>query len=311
MNKVREAKEILNVLGLPKAQQNEMSALTFLALCGIGKQDSWQNSRKHSITVTKGIMNFISDKYKKRYAPNTRETFRRQVLHQFVQARIANYNPDNPELPTNSPLAHYALTNEALSVVQLYGTNSWPDEVAKFIRKYGKLISKYTKERDKIMVPVVFNEKLSFRLSPGKHNQLQAAIIQEFAPRFAPASTVLYLGDTAKKNLYLDKNKLEELNIPITEHDKLPDVILYDSKRSWLFLIEAVTSHGPVTPKRIIELQEMLANCNLGKIYVSAFPDFHEFRRHTNEISWETEVWIMENPDHMIHYNGDRFAGPR
>ena len=140
---------------------------------------------------------------------------------------------------------------------------------------------------------------------------MQAAIIQEFAPRFAPASTVLYLGDTAKKNLYLDKNKLEELNIPITEHDKLPDVILYDSKRSWLFLIEAVTSHGPVTPKRIIELQEMLANCNLGKIYVSAFPDFHEFRRHTNEISWETEVWIMENPDHMIHYNGDRFAGPR
>ncbi|MFS2517149.1 MULTISPECIES: BsuBI/PstI family type II restriction endonuclease [Parabacteroides] len=29
------------------------------------------------------------------------------------------------------------------------------------------------------------------------------------------------------------------------------------------------------------------------------------------DIAWETEVWIAENPGHMIHFNGDRFIGPR
>ena len=103
---------------------------------------------------------------------------------------------------------------------------------------------------------------------------------------------------------------MTEVGIPITEHTKLQDVVLLDTARDWLFLVEAVTSHGPMSPKRIHELEEMLINCKLGKVYVTAFPDFTEFRKHLNQIAWETEVWIVENPDHMIHYNGDKFLGP-
>jgi type II restriction enzyme len=124
-------------------------------------------------------------------------------------------------------------------------------------------------------------------------------------------SNLLYLGDTAKKDLYINAQVLETLGFPITEHDKLPDVIIYDEKRNWLFLVEAVTSHGPMTPKRVLELELILANCPAGLIYVSAFPDMTEFRRHTNEIAWDTEVWIADLPEHLIHYNGDRFLGPR
>ena len=86
-------------LGLPTAQQNEISAYTLLALCGIKPRDNWSKATRKSLKVTKGIMAFVLDVHKKEYAPNTRETFRRQVLHQFVQARIADYNPDNPKLP--------------------------------------------------------------------------------------------------------------------------------------------------------------------------------------------------------------------
>lgn len=311
MKKIKEARDILNTLGLPPAQQNEMSALILIALCGLSKNDSWQNAEKHSLTVTKGVMDFIAEQYKRKYAPNTRETFRRQVLHQFVQARLVDYNPDNPELPTNSPLAHYALTDEALSAIRTYGTDKWIDAVKVFIGKHGTLMEKYVKQRELSMVPVVLSKGLTLQLSPGKHNEVQAAIVQEFAPRFVPGATLLYLGDTAKKNLFVDTEKLSELGIPITDHDKLPDVILFDVERNWLFLIEAVTAHGPMTPKRIMELEGMLSKCGAGKVYVTAFPDFTEFRRHTNEIAWETEVWIVENPDHMIHYNGDRFMGPR
>jgi hypothetical protein len=91
----------------------------------------------------------------------------------------------------------------------------------------------------------------------------------------------------------------------------LPDIVLFDGLRNWLFLVEAVTSHGPMTPKRVFELREMLAACPAGLVFMSAFADFAEFRKHLRAIAWETEVWIAEIPDHLIHYNGDRFLGPR
>ena len=75
--------------------------------------------------------------------------------------------------------------------------------------------------------------------------------------------------------------------------------------------MEAASSHGPISPKRIIELELMFRKCAAGLVYVSAFPDYREFKRHINDIAWETEVWLADIPDHMIHFNGDRFIGPR
>lgn len=311
MSKIDEAREILKALGLPPAQHNEMSALTLLALCGVGANHSWKKAHRQSVTITKGVMSFVAERYGKKYAPNTRETFRRQVLHQFVQAGIADYNPDDPSLATNSPKAHYALTKQALETVKSYRTRRWNGSVKRFLSERGNLLTTYERNRARQLVPVRVAKGTVLRLSPGRHNEVQAAIIQEFAPRFAPGARVVYLGDTAKKNLYLDDAVLKELGISITDHDKLPDIVLYDNKRRWLFLIEAVTSHGPVTPKRVVELEAMFGECGVGRVYVTAFPDFAEFRRHLRAIAWETEVWIAEMPDHMIHYNGDRFLGPR
>ena len=85
---------------------------------------------------------------------------------------------------------------------------------------------------------------------------------------------------------------------------------LYDRKKNWLFLVEAVTSHGPMTPKRIVELKALLKDSKAELIFVTAFPDRTEFRKHMADIAWETEVWLMDNPEHMIHFNGDKFLGP-
>lgn len=311
MSKIIEAQEILKALGLPSAQYNEMSALTLLALCGVKEDDNWSDSIQQSLGVTKGIMDFVNANYDKSYAPNTRETFRRQVLHQFVQARVANYNPDDPTLPVNSPKAHYALTNDVLGVIKAYKTVNWDSELQKFIKAVGTLQQAYEKEREIAQIPVKLPSGEELKLSAGKHNEVQAAIVEQFAPRFANGGVLIYLGDTAKKDLYVNKEMLEKLGIPIDQHSKLPDVVILDTKRNWLFLIEAVTSHGPVSPKRIIELEEFLSKCNVGKVYVTAFPDMAEFKKHSTNIAWETEVWLMEIPDHMIHFNGDRFLGPR
>lgn len=311
MSKIEEAQAILKELGLPEAQQNEISGYTLLALCNIKENDKWSNAFRQSHGVSKGIMAFIAENYGKEYAPNTRETFRRQVLHQFVQAGIADYNPDIPNLPVNSPRAHYAISAKALETIKTFGTKKWKNSVVQFKNEIGELIKKYSKERKLSRVPITLPNGKVLLLSPGKHNLVQAAIVEEFASRFAKGSILLYLGDTEQKNLHIDKKKLTSIGIPITEHSKLPDVVIYDESKKWLYLIEAVTSHGPMSPKRIVELEDFLINCKAGKIYVSAFPDFSEFKKHTKNIAWDTEVWIMEFPEHMIHFNGDRFLGPR
>ncbi|MBN1411669.1 MAG: restriction endonuclease [Spirochaetales bacterium] len=311
MNKIKDAQAILLNLGMPTAQCNEISALTFLALCGIKNTTNWEKATRKSLTVTKGVMSFIAENYKKEYAPNTRETFRRQVLHQFVQGGIADYNPDNPNLPTNSPHAHYAVTQAALKVAKAFETDNFKTEVQAFIKNQGTLLEIYQKKRYKTKVPVTLPDGHKIELSPGKHNKLQALIVKDFAARFLKKPVVLYLGDTAKKNLHIEYEHFAELGIKITEHDKLPDVVILDSKTKWLFLIEAVTSHGPMTPKRVVELEEMFKNYSQGLIFVSAFLDFAEFKRHSKDIAWETEVWIANFPEHMIHYNGDKFFGPK
>jgi hypothetical protein len=311
MSKIEEAQEILKALGLPSAQYNEMAALTLLAICNIKEQNNWKNATRHSMGVSNGVMNFVNEHYGKTYAPNTRETFRRQVLHQFVQARIVDYNPDNPKLPVNSPKAHYALTAEALEVIKSYKTKNWKKALKHFLAVVGKLSDVYLKERELNQIPVTFQDGKTIKLSAGKHNEVQAAIVQQFAPRFANGGVLLYLGDTAKKDLFLDEQGLKDLGIPLDQHSKLPDVVILDTKRNWLFLIEAVTSHGPVSPKRLLELEDFLKDCKVGKVYVTAFPDMTEFKKHSNNIAWETEVWLMEVADHMIHFNGDRFMGPR
>ncbi len=293
MGKIDDAQKILKELGLPPAQQNEISAYTLLALCGIKPRDSWSKTRRTSLKVSKGIMAFCKDVYNKEYAPNTRETFRRQVLHQFIQARIIDYNPDNPSLPVNSPNAHYAITNEAREAIKAFGTNAWKEEVERFKSEVGELSKKYFKEREQTLIPIKLSSGKTLKLSAVKHNVVQAAIVQDFAARFAHGSEVLYLGDAANKDLHIDKKKLKELDIPIDEHSKLPDVVLYDEKKNWLYLIEAVTSHGPVSPKRIIELEELLKNCKAGKVYISAFPDFAEFKKHSTNIAWETKFGLL------------------
>jgi len=311
MGKIKEAQEILKALGLPVAQQNEISAFTLLALCNIEEKSQWKNATRQSLGVSKGIMLFISQQYKRQYAPNTRETVRRQVLHQFVQARIADYNPDNPKLSVNSPRAHYAISREALDTIQQYGTKGWEKAAKKFKSEVMNLSATYANEREILLIPVKLSDGKEIKLSAGKHNEVQAAIVEKFASRFTKGGIVAYLGDTANKNLYVDEKLLKQLGIPIDGHSKMPDVVIYDPEKNWLFLIEAVTSHGPVSPKRLVELEAFLKECKAGKIYVTAFPDFAEFKKHSTNIAWETEVWLVETPDHMIHFNGDRFMGPR
>jgi len=229
-------------------------------------------------------------------------------MHQLVEAGIALYNPDKPDRPVNSPHAVYQISATALFLIKQYGTDIYQKSLEKFRTETGSLSEKYKKERKMQMIPVQVNKDENINLSPGKHSQLIKEIIEEFAPRFLSGSTLLYVGDTGKKWGYFDEKTFEKTGLTFDEHGKMPDVIFYNSLKNWLVLVESVTSHGPVDSKRMLELDKLFIT-NLKKIFVSAFPNKQMFTKYSQEIAWETEVWISDNATHMIHFNGDKFIG--
>ena len=307
--KITEATDILTKFGMPNAQLNDRTAYCLLALLNITPEKEWKNAERPLIGITP-MMDFTKINYQKTYAPNSRETFRRFSMHQLVQAGIALYNPDNPSRPVNSPKAVYQISPAAFDVIAKYGTDDFEFALVDFKKNQKTLSEQYAHEREMKMVSVKIKDEHSIQISPGKHSELIKQIIEELAPRFLPNSTLVYIGDTGEKWGYYDQEIAGNLLFNVQEHGKMPDVILYVEDKNWLVLVESVTSHGPVDSKRYIELKELFSSVNADLVYISAFPDRSTFVRFAHDIAWETETWIADNPDHMIHFNGDKFLGP-
>lgn len=305
MDKIEETREFLKKVGMPKAQQADICCYVILAMAGIKLNMSWSEATNEWIRIH-DIIQFANIYYGATYAENSRETFRKQALHRFRTAALVE---DNGKA-TNSPNYRYRLTDETLQMLKAVGTKQEQTELNRFLSYHEKLMDIYASKKKMTMKPVKING-LNFSFSAGKHNELQKAIIEEFAPRFAPNSECLYVGDTIEKDLVKNVDKLEKLGFEITLHDKMPDVVLYREDKDWIYFVESVTSVGPMDPKRILEIKEMTKDVKAGKVYVTAFLDFKTYKKFSEELAWETEVWIAEMPEHMIHLNGDRFMGPR
>lgn len=305
MDKIEETREFLQNVGMPKAQQADICCYVILAMAGIKPNMSWSEATNEWIRIH-DIIQFANTYYGATYAENSRETFRKQALHRFRTAALVE---DNGKA-TNSPNYRYRLTDETLQMLKAVGTKQEQTELNRFLSYHEKLMDIYASKKKMTMMLVKING-LDFSFSAGKHNELQKAIIEEFAPRFAPNSECLYVGDTIEKDLVKNVDKLEKLGFEITLHDKMPDVVLYREDKDWIYFVESVTSVGPMDPMRILEIEEMTKDVKAGKVYVTAFLDFKTYKKFSEELAWETEVWIAEMPEHMIHLNGDRFMGPR
>jgi hypothetical protein len=303
------AKKLLLSLGLPRGLQNDRSAFCLLALIDLKPNRTWAQAQNPLMGITP-IIDWIRDHYEKKYAPNTRETFRRQSMHQFVDAGIALYNPDKPDRPVNSPAAVYQIEPAALTLLRRFGTKRWHKNLTDYLAKRPTLATQYAHDRKQKLIPVQIAPGQQIALSPGKHSELIRAIIENFAARFAPGGILIYAGDPGKKWGYFDAPLLAKLGVNVDAHGKMADVVLYYPERNWLLLIESVTSHGPVDGKRHAELARLFAKATPGLVYVTAFPNRSTMSRYLRDIAWETEVWVADAPCHLIHFNGERFLGP-
>ncbi|HMQ33685.1 MAG TPA: BsuBI/PstI family type II restriction endonuclease [Chloroflexaceae bacterium] len=306
--RIGEALSILKLLGLPRGQQNERSALTLLALLQLTPLTPWSEAQAPLCGITP-MMAFFEAHYGRTYAPNTRETVRRQTVHQFLEAGFVLANPDQPDRPVNSPKAVYQIEPSLLAVLQTYGSEAWAGRLHTYLSSIQTLKERYARERSERMLPVQLAEEQTLYLTPGGQNELVKQVLEAFRPRFVPQGEVLYVGDAGKKFALFKRDELAELGVELDEHGKMPDVLSFDRARRWLFLVEAVTSHGPIDGKRHDELRRLFAGAQAGLVYVTAFLERKALQKELANISWETEVWIAEAPSHLIHFDGERFLG--
>ena len=195
-------------------------------------------------------------------------------------------------------------------MLSAFGSDEWEEKLQTYLATVETLQEKYAQSRQMNRIPITMPGGQTLTLSAGGQNILIAKIIKDFCPSFTPGGRVIYVGDADEKWAIFDQEIFAELGVSVDAHGKMPDVVVHHVEKHWLVLIEAVTSHGPVNPKRREELKALFRGSKAGLVYVTAFLDRRTLLKYLGEISWETEVWVAEAATHMIHFNGERFLGP-
>lgn len=314
---IQEALEILTALGVPldglTPRRQEKMAKVFLSVAGLSPGMPWSEAKDNHAEYrlpSRQIIAHMNRHWGENISSGSYDDIRRKDLVLPVAAHIVLNSAKNPNANTNDGTRGFAINPVAGKVIRQFGTPGWEQAVAEFLLGRSTLAEELGRRRDVARVPVRIRSDLMLTLSAGGHNLLQKQIIESFLPIYGYACDVLYVGDTTHKNLFVDKEGLDRIRFFELAHDKLPDVIAYSASKNWLYLIEAVTTANPITELRRRALLDAAAHCTAELIFVTAFPDRETYRRFAKDIAWETEVWIADAPEHMIHFNGNKFLGP-
>jgi len=308
--RIAEALGILKVLGMPREQLNDRTAICLLALLNLTADKDWTKVENPRIGI-RAMLDFAREKLNKNYAENTRESLRKYSVKQMVLAGVLLHNPDDPTRPPNSSLNCYQVEEHALELFRQFGSATWTKSLAEYLKIRETLSAKYAKARDMHRIPIKLKSGEELTISPGEHSELIKSIIEHFGACFVPGGELVYVGDTGTKWGYFDEELLSSLGVKVDKHGKMPDVVIYCRERNWLLLVEAVASSGPVDGDRHKELADLFEDSTAGLVYVTAFPDRGDlFRKFLSVVAWETEVWCASDPTHLVHFNGVRFLGP-
>jgi type II restriction enzyme len=318
--KILEAVEILSQLGIPLEElftskqwrRVERLAIVLLSLGDVRPDTPWPSikSKEDGVSITtRNIIDFVNEHYSESISKGSYDDFKRKDIDLLF--------PDSIVIPgfversaVNDSRSGYAICPTHAEAIRKFGTTDWDDAVESILASKTSLRQQLNTRRDLSMISITLPEGLELSFTPGKHNELQKAVIDKFIPRYGYGCEVLYVGDSLDKYLYLNRKKLLELSFPEPSHEELPDIIAFSKQKGWIYLIESVTSFGEISQIRKLELERITENCINPVIFVTAFPDRVTYRKYCANLAWETEVWIANDPDHLIHLNGSKFLGP-
>lgn len=307
---INEALDILESVGIPMGKTEramERMAVCFLAVAGVTK--NWKNAKENLNLKSRAIIEFVNTHFEEKISSGSYDDVRRKDLKLLILADIIENSGVNRGSATNDPTRGYSLKKEFKNLIVTYKTDKWKKTLNAYNKNKPTLAEILDRKRKIEKIPVKLPNGKPLELSLGEHNVLQKEIIEQFLPRFGSDCEVLYIGDTSNKSLYIETKELENLNFFELSHDELPDIIAYSKNNNWLYLIEAVHSSGPMSETRVFELKKLLKDCKAELIFVTSFLTRLDFKKWMMDVAWETEVWIADKPDHLIHFNGHKFLG--
>lgn len=303
--------DILGEVGIPLEETHRRLERMAMACLAVGNiKSNFQEAKSaddNPFLKTRDIIDFENKYFGENISSGSYDDIRRKDLLYLVEAGIVLNSSEFDTQATNNPTRGYALNPLFAKLLRSYGTFQWNDELETYKEQTKLLKEELERKRDLEKIPVKLPSGTELNLSAGEHNVLQKLIIEDFLSRFGMGAEVLYIGDTSDKYLYMNSDVLEEIKFFTLEHEELPDVVAYCKDKNLLFLIEAVHSAGPMDEIRVIKLKKQLKTCTAIPIFVTTFLSRKEFRKWVEKIAWESEVWIADSPEHMIHFNGYKF----
>lgn len=305
--------DILEAVGVPvdgTDRSLERMAKACLAVGGITrdfKDASISDERR--FLRTRDIIDFEKRYYGENISPGSYDDVRRKDLKLLVEAGVVVSSSSTKSQAVNNPSRGYALSKSFIKLIRDYKTDAWKESLNEYIDKQVSLKEELKRLRELERIPVKLADGSELRLSYGEHNVLQKAIIEQFLPRFGFEAAVLYVGDTEDKFMYMDQNSLESIHFFELNHEMLPDIVAYSKEKNLLYLIEAFHSTGEWNEIRLRTVVKKLqeSGCTAIPVFFTAFETKAIFRQKAKDIAWETEVWLADNPDHLIHFNGSKF----
>lgn len=256
---------------------------------------------------TRDIIEFENAHYGEQISSGSYDDIRRKDLKPLTDMGLVLSSSLLDQSATNNPHRGYALDAQFAGLLKVFGTSKWEAKLSYFLETRQKTKEELERKSAMERIPVTLPSGKTLQLSAGKHNLLQKKIIEEFLPQFGMGAQVYYVGDTTDKYLVREDDSLKAINFFPLEHDALPDVVAYSKAKNLLFLIEAYNTSGPMDNSRVLKLKALLKDCSAHVVFITAFLNSKEFLKQFSKIAWETEVWIADNPKHMIHLNGCKF----
>ena len=268
-----------------------------------------KSSEDGTFLRSRDIISFENNHYGEKIADASYDDIRRQDLKLLVEAGIVLNSSSKEEQATNNPSRGYALSPAFANLLKSFNTTMWKEALEEFVQQTKSLKEELERRRELTKVPVTLPGGKTIDLSYGEHNNLQKSIIEIFLPIYGFGAEVFYVGDTKDKYLHLEKEALENINFFPLEHEELPDVVAYSREKNLLYLIEAYHSTGEWSEMRVRKVKRKLeeSKCTADVVFFTAFENKNVFKQKAKDIAWETEVWIADSPEHLVHFNGYKF----
>jgi len=313
---IQSGVEIIESVGVPihdlTLRRLEKMSMSFLALCAMNESKAWAEVLSITdghVLRTREIITYLNEHFEESLSLSSYDDIRRKDLIRLVGMGLVVKSANKPNADTNDGTRGYALEANFANLIRAYNSEEWVSKLSLF-KLDQDYIEQFYSKREIAKLEVQLEEGLIISLDNGLHNKIQKAVIEKFLPIYGYRAKVLYIGDTSNKHIHEYSDQMIKLGLNIEDRGMLPDIVAFSAEKNWLYLIEAVHSSNPLNPERCIELRRgILKDCPYGVVFVTAFLTKKEFAKWLPQIAWETEVWLVETPEHLIHFNGDKFLG--